>query len=128
MNKMMKSIERAALTPMVVGEDQSARRKFSFDEEFIGFSGHFPGFPIVPAIVQIQIAQSLIEGCVGAPLKLQVVEKAKFLLPLRPDQEIEVNICPCAGLNGHAYRVKLTVEEQLAASFILRLQRQEAAK
>jgi 3-hydroxyacyl-[acyl-carrier-protein] dehydratase len=128
MNNMMKSIESAALTPMVVGEDQSAGRKFSFGEEFIGFSGHFPGFPIVPAIVQIQIAQLLIEGCVGAPLKLQVVERAKFLVPLRPDQEIDVNVCPCAGLDGHAYRVKLTVEEQVAASFILRLQRQETVK
>ena len=67
MNDLMKSIERAALTPIVVGEDHSAERKFSFGEEFIGFSGHFPGFPIVPAIVQILIAQSLIEGCVGAP-------------------------------------------------------------
>ncbi len=128
MNDLMKSIESSALTPLVVSEDHSAQRKFSFGKEFIGFSGHFPGFPIVPAIVQILIAQSLIEGCVGAPLKLKVVERAKFLLPLEPDQDIDVNICPCSSSDGPSYRVKLMVQEQVAASFILRLQRQEAAK
>ena len=59
---------------------------------------------------------------------LQVVERAKFLLPLGPDQEIDVNICPCAGIDGHSYRVKLMLQEKVAASFTLRLQRQEGAK
>ncbi len=127
MNELSRSIEAAVLSPLRVDADQRAERSYLFTEDFIGFAGHFPDFPIVPGIVQILTAQALVETWQGGPLRLQAVEKAKFLVPLRPGQEIQVRCWACAEPTGQVYRARLSVGEQLAASFQLRFQGNGAA-
>lgn len=49
-------------------------------------AGHFPGRPVVPAVLLLQLVQSALREHVGE-IVLDGVPAAKFLLPLAPEQE-----------------------------------------
>jgi 3-hydroxyacyl-[acyl-carrier-protein] dehydratase len=118
---MKKAIEAAATIPLETDDSGAAARTFRFDPDFPGFAGHFPEYPIVPAIVQILAAQTVIEGCHGGPLRLSAVEGAKFLKQVTPGQEIRVVCRPRAGA-PMAYQAKLCAGTDTAATFMLRFE------
>lgn len=119
MNEMRKAIEAAAITPSERDDEGTIVRTFCFDTGFLGFAGHFPGFPIVPAIVQVLAAQLLVEAAHGDSLRLVSVESAKFLKQLLPGDEIRIACQPKAGAPA-VYQSMLVTEGGTAASFQLR--------
>lgn len=59
-------------------------------------SGHFPGSPIVPAVVLLErIARVLAASTVCT--RLCGVREAKFLRPVRPDQRFTIGLEPPSG-------------------------------
>jgi 3-hydroxymyristoyl/3-hydroxydecanoyl-(acyl carrier protein) dehydratase len=48
------------------------------------FAGHFPGQPIVPAVVLLAEALAAIEAGVGGPRRPLTLANAKFLVPVGP--------------------------------------------
>ena len=88
MSALRKGIDASAMEALTgTGTDTGARR-YRFGPGFIGFSGHFPGNPILPAIVQIRAVVSLAEVEGGKALRLAAVRSAKFLAPIRPDEDV----------------------------------------
>ena len=61
MNELRKGIAAAAVDDIVVEEMETVTRRYRFSADFIGFSGHFPGDPILPAIAQMRTVVSLAE-------------------------------------------------------------------
>lgn len=124
MSEMKSAIKMAAITPLEVDDAESLSRDFRFGTDFLGFGGHFPGYPLVPAVVQLLTAQTLVEEHLGEALKISSVVNAKFLLQLRPDVDIRV---VCSAKDGDLkYQVKLFIAEDTAASFTLCLEREQA--
>ena len=99
--------------------DGGFSRRFLFGSDFPGFAGHFPGNPMLPAIVQIQTALILAEEALGRALDLVEIENAKFLLPVKPGQEICVKCRECSDPDGLIYQVTLSVGKAVAAKFRL---------
>ncbi|UCE58704.1 MAG: hypothetical protein JSU63_14825 [Phycisphaerales bacterium] len=66
--------------------------EFCFDESFAGFQGHFPGFPILPGIVMLEIVLLLSEHLTCHPMKLAEVERAKFAGQVRPGESIHARV------------------------------------
>jgi 3-hydroxyacyl-[acyl-carrier-protein] dehydratase len=75
---------------------------FKVDQSVKVLEGHFPGFPILPGVVQIemmaQAASFLTVFCIEKPIeqtKLDVqllgVESAKFRKPVLPPMELEIH-------------------------------------
>ena len=125
MNELLRGIAASAVDELTtVGPDQVARR-YRFSDDFVGFAGHFPGHPILPAIVQLQCVVCLAGEHTGMPLRLAAVEDAKFLLPIGPDQEILVQYRLRPGAGKSLYDARLTVADQLAATFLVELVRAE---
>ena len=117
MNKLRQAIVSSVIGKKTKDETNNVTRRYRFKPNFIGFRGHFPGYPILPAFVQILTAITIIEEHKKCRLELASVEKAKFHLPLHPDLEIEVT---CAQRKVHdklIYEARLTVTEGLASSF-----------
>jgi 3-hydroxyacyl-[acyl-carrier-protein] dehydratase len=117
MNKLRQAIVSSAIAKATENETNKVTRRFRFKPDFIGFSGHFPGYPILPAFVQILTAIVTLEAHQKCRLELATIEKAKFHLPLHPDLEIEVT---CAQRQVHDKTIceaRLTVSEGLASSF-----------
>jgi 3-hydroxymyristoyl/3-hydroxydecanoyl-(acyl carrier protein) dehydratase len=48
------------------------------------FAGHFPGQPIVPGVVLLDLALHAIGEAIGADLSARGISAVKFLSPLRP--------------------------------------------
>jgi len=117
MNKIKKEIISSATSGIEESPPDTIKQRYRFSPDFIGFSGHFPGNPILPAFVQILMALTLTENYKGCPLKAAGVEKAKFRIPLQPDQEIEVSCRQRTADKLTGCDARLTVSEGLAASF-----------
>ena len=117
MNKIEKEIISSAVSRIEKSAADTINQRYRFSSDFIGFAGHFPGNPILPAFVQILMALTLIEKHKGCRLKAASVEKAKFRIPLQPDQEIEVACRQRTVGELPSCDARLTVPEGLAASF-----------
>ena len=76
-------------------------KNFTLTDDFIGFEGHFPGHPIVPAMVQILMARMLIEEIGGE--SLSTVQSAKFLAPIPPRTSVVVT----ARQKGYAWQIDI---------------------
>ncbi|MDR1942235.1 MAG: hypothetical protein LBQ47_07895 [Endomicrobium sp.] len=62
---------------------------FKIGKDFIAFKGHFPDEPLLPGIVQIEIAAFCARKLLNnADAKLKCADKVKFIKPVRPDTEI----------------------------------------
>ena len=115
---MREAISQAALTPVVLATD-SAEQSFCFNASFIGFAGHFPDYPILPAILQTLLAQLLAEQLIGEPLQFLALRRAKFTRQLRPEEQIDVTL-DCREKEGHLHcATVLRVADETAASFTL---------
>ena len=102
-------------------EPDMVARRYLFATDFPGFSGHFPGYPILPAIVQLLTVVSLAKEHTGQPLRLASVEEAKFLTPVRPNEELLVQYRIRTIGEKSLYAATLTVADKPAATFLLHL-------
>src|SRR5205085_4235327 len=50
------------------------------------YSGHFPGNPITPGVVQVQMVKELLEHHFKKSLKMKTMSRCKFLQILNPQQ------------------------------------------
>jgi len=65
---------------------------FIFPEDFGGFAGHFPGRPILPAIVQLAAVRHLGQKGLGARLVPVGCQRTKFRGVVSPLEEMEVTV------------------------------------
>ncbi|MDR2489111.1 MAG: hypothetical protein LBD42_06435 [Desulfovibrio sp.] len=63
---------------------------YCFTEDSLVFAGHFPGHPVLPAVVQILMGQTVVERALGGNIRLRGVPQAKFLAPVGPGTEISI--------------------------------------
>lgn len=90
MNKIKQEIIASAVGGIETPGSDAVKQQYRFSTDFVGFCGHFPGYPILPAFIQILTAVCLIEQHERRELKIATVEKAKFHKPLKPGCKIEV--------------------------------------
>jgi 3-hydroxyacyl-[acyl-carrier-protein] dehydratase len=50
------------------------------------YNGHFPGLPVVPGVVQLQIIKELVEGALQEKLLLTNMSSAKYLQMIIPSK------------------------------------------
>lgn len=70
--------------------DRGYELVFRFGKGFTGFSGHFPGHPVLPAFVQLLTAQCALQIHSARNWTLRQVERGKFLKTILPDQPVTV--------------------------------------
>ena len=90
---------------------------FGINTDFIGFSGHFPGFPILPAFVQLLMGQCALEIHSQRRWSLRCVKRAKFMKTITPDQEVTVRWREQVLEDRLLGSFTLVVDDQKAASF-----------
>jgi 3-hydroxyacyl-[acyl-carrier-protein] dehydratase len=56
----------------------------------IVYSGHFPGHPVTPGVIQMQIIHELLENHFRRNLKLITMPQCKFLKILNPDETTQI--------------------------------------
>ncbi len=123
MNKLKQEIIKSTLATVETIAPDKVVGRYIFPQSFIGFVGHFPEYPVLPAYVQILTALTLIEEWKGRSLQLDSIEKAKFHVELRPDQEITVQCREFEARGKTFVEINIIVAEGLAATFLVRFQR-----
>lgn len=127
MNRIEQEIAAAQVSAVTADEKGAFQASFLFPESFSGFAGHFPGNPILPAIVELMTVVYLVGLKEGSRQRLVGVEDAKFLSPVRPDQEIQV-VCRQRTLRGKLlYDAQLSVGGIPTASALLELAPEDAS-
>ena len=58
----------------------------------IVYTGHFPGHPVTPGVIQMQIVHELLENHLNRKLKLKNMSQCKFLKILNPNETTELDI------------------------------------
>ena len=100
------SIQQAR-TSTSAAEGDARTYCFEFSDQDEVFAGHFPGWPLLPGYIQIEIARMVAEWELGHPLKIKEITRSKFRQPITPDQPVEVRIKIKTG--DDRYRVKTTM-------------------
>lgn len=83
-------IEVRAEEGEVKPKDISAR--FMFGEKFQGYNGHFPGNPVLPAIVQLAAVRHAAETVLQSKLAVIGYERIKFRGVITPGEDTVVII------------------------------------
>ena len=128
MNQLRAEIISSAVSRIEELQLDTIQQRYRFSPDFIGFCGHFPGNPILPAFVQILVALTLTERHRGCRFEAASVEKAKFRIPLQPDQIIEVACRHRPGGDLSGCEARLSVPDGLAASFRIHFYEKENGK
>ena len=113
--------ELAACGSSLEADGQDWVRRYVFGPDFVGFDGHFPGQPMLPALVQLMAgAQCAADAC-GEPVAPIGAARAKFLRPVLPGEPMTVRVrLADRGSRLHA-TVSIDVLGERASSFQLTL-------
>ena len=120
------SAELAAAMTDLRDTDGTWQAMFCLPPDFIGFAGHFPGRPIVPAVAQIQmacvvLAASKKSDCGAGPCHTghpARVDNAKFTRPIGPGEAVTVTVAPTG---ASRWKALARVNGEKAAEFTLTL-------
>jgi 3-hydroxymyristoyl/3-hydroxydecanoyl-(acyl carrier protein) dehydratase len=77
---------------------------FKIDVDDACFEGHFPGFPIYPAVQQLRILAETLSLMHGSPCTITAIPTAKFLRPVGPGSTLGVEVTQ-EGENSAAFKI-----------------------
>lgn len=113
-------IEKDSLEKQISGSIKSVEKinntiqgTLSFDAGFKGFAGHFPGMPVLPAVVLMKSVIVLLNG----KYTLKKISNAKFSKSVLPGDVLEVS----ASLENEILKAKVSSENTPVASFSMEL-------
>ena len=88
-----------------------------FPKDFVGFDGHFPGHPVLPAFIQILVTQCALQQRSARTWSLQRVKRAKFMKIVEPNQPVTVTWTEKESEGNLQASFTLTVDASKVASF-----------
>ena len=121
MSEMRRQLEQYRCSAPRCHADGSASCAYLLPEQFCGFDGHFPGFAIVPAVVQVLMAQLLAEQTLAAARWNGTIVRGKFLRQIRPGETVTVHVRRRSGGSGSCVDARLEVDGAAAAALLLQL-------
>lgn len=72
--------------------------------------GHFPGFALVPGVLQLDWVMRFIAEWTGSPVRVERIEGLKFKTPLLPEQRVTLFLERCP---HHTFRFRIEHEAQV---------------
>lgn len=116
MSNLFKAIVESGVGDVSVGADGGLYQTFVFAEEFPGFMGHFPGHPVLPAVVQMMAATCVASHGQSRVRDIKGVAQAKFLTPISPGMPVTVH---ARMLGPDAAEIRVMAADEPAAAFTL---------
>ncbi len=117
MKMLIDAIRKTSAGPALQDNPSEIRNTYLFDDDFMGFSGHFPGYPILPAVLQLLVARLLIEEKKGYEIRVTSIGKAKFMSEIRPNDPITVQCVDADTEESRRCKVKIISGDRTVSSF-----------
>ncbi|AEA43438.1 3-hydroxyacyl-ACP dehydratase [Fluviicola taffensis] len=73
-------------------EEQALEANITIDANHSIFEGHFPGNPVTPGVVQLELIKELLSTQFGEKIQLKTLSNSKFLAVLNPVNTPEVHV------------------------------------
>lgn len=73
-------------------EDETYTFSIQLNADHAIFKGHFPGNPVTPGVVQIEMIKELTIEATGAKIGLKTMGNCKFLAILNPETDAHVDV------------------------------------
>ena len=70
-------------------DESNASCQITFDADFIGFAGHFPGNPLVPGVCLTAIGAVMSRRLLGEQFRIVAMPRLKFSAMVRPGDTLE---------------------------------------
>ena len=72
-------------------------KEFLIDADEPVFAGHFPTYPILPGVLLLALARSVVSDHFGRPVQLSEVRRQRFSKPVLPGMRVavELQLTPC---------------------------------
>ena len=102
---MRDSIAAAHIGGPKPNADGASVLEFRFGADDPIFAGHFPTYPVLPGVFQLEMACVAAELVLLHPVVLREVAKAKFLVPIGPGETVRLELKvsgPAATIQAHA--------------------------
>lgn len=122
----MKELDPEEVLERVAGQKMKARGKVPADLAL--FQDHFPGFPVLPGVLALEILKRSIEMCLGLKssgnrVQLAGVENVRFQYFLRPGEAWESDVLRLTpeGQRPVRWKGRLTVQGKSAVNAQLTL-------
>jgi len=83
------------------------------------FSGHFPGWPILPGIAMLSMVGEAVqyeERKRDAKVRITGVKRVRFRQPIHPDDPISISLSRTEGDSEHSYNFKIVVRQDIACT------------
>lgn len=119
MRKLIDAIKKSSTGVAQKDSPSEIKNTYLFDDDFIGFTGHFQGYPILPAVLQLLVARLLIEDQKGHEIRVTSIEKAKFMSEIRPNDPITVQCADTDTEESRRSKVKIISGDRAVSSFNL---------
>ena len=120
---MRNDVADALMTIMPCAEPGSLTAEFCFDPALAIFQGHFPGRPILPGILQIEMVRYAVEVFTGNRYGIDRVSKAKFTGEIIPREVVGMDAA--FSIDAEVTRVNATLHigQTVAASISMILKK-----
>lgn len=92
---LRKILESNLVEPFVVDEKRTESTwtaELVFDADAPYFKGHFPGFAVLPGVVQLGMAQHFAESFLRRPFTVKAVKKMKFTRVVVPGERVRLTL------------------------------------
>jgi 3-hydroxyacyl-[acyl-carrier-protein] dehydratase len=73
------------------------------------FAGHFPGHPIVPGVLLLDLIATEIQARLPKPTRLATIPSAKFQRPVMPEEAVDVQVRVTEAEPPYAWRARFQV-------------------
>lgn len=112
MKTLHDAVKECLIRP-VEEKDGALEALFRFPADFAGFSGHFPGDPILPGVAQIMAG--VFTAASGEPWRLLRVKRCKFSRIVLPDENVLVRATNSKKDGLVQSSIQLSVEGEVCA-------------
>ena len=83
-----------------------------FDETHAVFAAHFPGNPIVPGAVLVDVMRAVATDILGVEAQVVMVKNAKFITVIVPQSSVELKVKTSYTTSGEDYLFKSVIADE----------------
>ncbi len=98
-------------------DNKGWQKKFRLPMDFIGFQGHFPQNPVLPAVIQVLMSEVTLAEAIQKNIRLHTVHEAKFTKPIAPNSLLTCTVTIQSTENGYTWSCTIMDDTTLAAKF-----------
>ncbi len=112
---MISDVREAMESGVLDSASDEVSARFVFGPDLPLFGGHFPGDPVLPGVLQIEMVRAALDASTGSRHRIVRVRSAKFKRKVEPGEAIDVALASRYEAGEVRVKATLSVGDEVAA-------------